>query len=293
MKKSDWMNVTPSLAREWLKFNTENRPFRRNVADGYKAAFQRGEYLATHQGVAFDVNGRLLDGQHRLTAISEMPDDFVVEMLVTTGLPTPAFKVIDQGLKRTHSDVLSIPQGLAAVARFAAVLTEHKKSSVTPIMLVPYVNGLKPAYDRLVEYAPMAQKTWSSAAVRTAAILRMLGGGDADYVMLSYHALLHSEYDSMSPIIQTLHRQQVGGKVRGSTELFLRSYRAFDVGRARLDTLQISDPSKIWAEARDVVNTHVLGQRKLPIHTAPKKPAVSKYTGRSKAIEARAARGFE
>lgn len=60
----------------------------------------------THQGIAFDKNGILRDGQHRLTAIVDEGRD--AKMVVTFGIAPEAFSVMDTGSRRTASDVLEI-----------------------------------------------------------------------------------------------------------------------------------------------------------------------------------------
>jgi hypothetical protein len=62
--------------------------------------------LVTHQGIAFDVNGVLVDGQHRLAAVVEA--DQPVEMTVFTEVPEGAFDVLDTGKRCTAADVLAI-----------------------------------------------------------------------------------------------------------------------------------------------------------------------------------------
>lgn len=270
------VKVTPVIALDWLKKNLDNRPLRRTVVEGIKLAYARGEYRLTHQGIAFDTSGALIDGQHRLTAISEMPPNFAVEMLVTKGLARNAFEAIDIGVKRTAGDVLRVSQGLAAVSRFMATIVETQKSGITPQLLIPYVTACEAPFLRLVDYCPTVTKTWSSAAIRTAAILRMLGGGDADYVMLSYHALNHADYDSMSKIIQTLHRQQARGMVRqGGIDIFLRAHKAFDYRSQSMDRIQVNDHTARVAALRDFITAKVLGQKK-----ATSKP-VAKVNGRN------------
>lgn len=272
------MRVTPSLARKWLEHNTINRPLRPTVVDGLRTALMRGEYKVTHQGVAFADSGELLDGQHRLTAISELPDTFSVQMLVCTGLARDAFQAIDIGLKRSHGDVLHIPSGLAAVSRFMAVICETERSGITPQLLIPYANGAENSYMRLLAFCPKNSKAWSSAAVRTAAILRLSEGADSDYVCISYHALIHAEFDSMSPIVQALYRQQVKGLVRvNGFDMFCRAYKAFDPRSQELATIQISDTSSIVAKARDSIKRNILGQ-KIAAQQAAKKVIAGKFT---------------
>src|SRR5438046_2404287 len=56
-------------AEQWLAANTANRPLSRSTVRGFADAMRSGEWLVTHQGVAFDTDGVLVDGQHRLAAI--------------------------------------------------------------------------------------------------------------------------------------------------------------------------------------------------------------------------------
>jgi len=266
------IRVTPPMAREWLKKNVDNRPLSKGKVEGLRLALQRGEYMTTHQGVAFDTDGNLLDGQHRLHAIADMPETFGVEILVTRDLPRASFKAIDIGQKRTPSDVLRISQGLAAVARFLAGIVETQRTGITPQLLVPYVSGVAGSYARLIGYTPTTQKTWASSPVRAAAIVRMLSGGDSDYILLSYHALVHAEFDAMAPIIQTLYRQQAKGLVRsGGFDLFVRAYRAFDAKKQHLGKMQINDQAAMVQEVRDVILQRVLAEKKAALAGAAKK----------------------
>jgi hypothetical protein len=99
--------VTPSLAKEWLSQNTNNRPLNTPHVARLAKKMADGEWLFTHQGIAFDVLGRLVDGQHRLQAIVKA--GATVPMLVTTGVDTHSFEHIDvDANKRSASDLLSI-----------------------------------------------------------------------------------------------------------------------------------------------------------------------------------------
>lgn len=249
------------MAREWLERNTINRPLRKSVVAGYKAAYIRGEHRVTHQGIAFCKTGELLDGQHRLTAIAEMPDGFSLEMQVTTGLEPEAFEGIDIGLKRTPGDVLRVPSGLAGAARFLATIVDTSRTGITPQYIYPFVVGIDEPYSRLVGFCSKTSKVWSSAAIRAAAILRMLDGDDADYICITYHALNHAEFDSMSKAAQSLYRQHINGVIAAGKgyELFYRAFRAFDPGRQNLDVIKVGDPTNIMAEAREIIRQNIIG----------------------------------
>lgn len=274
------VTLTPPLARQLLKMNTSNRPLRQSKVEALKGAFMRGEYRTTHQGIAFTTDKVMADGQHRLHAISLMPDTFSIQMLITNGLPPETFDVIDTlSTPRSASDVLKIAPGCVSVARFIVVklLDMQRGAAVTPTYLRPFVQAVESPFSDLMDYCPSVSKTWSAAAIRTAAILRLVGGGDRDYVLLSYHALNHADYDAMSPIVKALNRQQARGTVNShSLDIFVRAFRAFDYTKQRVQTIQISDQATLLAEARAIVNANILGTKKTPTSGAKVNSANSK-----------------
>lgn len=107
--KAEVMLITPSMAREFLSHVDEghkNRPVRPRVISQYARDMKNGDWLLTHQGIAFDENGYLRDGQHRLHAIIEA--DTPVLMLVTFGLSSCSYEGIDVGIKRNTRDVFAL-----------------------------------------------------------------------------------------------------------------------------------------------------------------------------------------
>ena len=100
------MTITPARAAELLAANSTNRPVSKAVVRGFAEAMRRGEWMVTHQGIAFDTRGVLVDGQHRLAAIIEA--DRPVELTVFTDVGEGTFDVLDIGKRRTAADVLAI-----------------------------------------------------------------------------------------------------------------------------------------------------------------------------------------
>ncbi len=116
------MAITPEMAVNWLeKVNTHNRP----LSDAHVARLARdmkeGNWLLTHQGIAFAPDGTLLDGQHRLWAIVEA--NVSVEMHVWFNVTPEALMAVDTGKTRGLADVLHLGGGLGWVTvRELAVL---------------------------------------------------------------------------------------------------------------------------------------------------------------------------
>jgi len=105
-----------------LEANTTNRPVSRSVVRSFAEAMQRGEWIVTHQGIAFDVNGVLIDGQHRLAAIVEA--DVPVDLTVFTDVDDGTFDVLDTGKRRNAADVLAI-EGEKSSTMLAAMVTNR------------------------------------------------------------------------------------------------------------------------------------------------------------------------
>ena len=117
--RSKVLKVTPARAAEMLDANTSNRPLSRSTVKVFAEAMRRGDWLVTHQGIAFDTNGVLVDGQHRLAAIIEA--DLPVEVTVFTDVEPGTFDVLDTGKRRNAADVLAI-QGEKSTATLAAMV---------------------------------------------------------------------------------------------------------------------------------------------------------------------------
>ncbi len=262
--KTEIVMVTPTLAKKWLERNVENRDIRPSVVAGLAAAIQRGEWVLSHQGIAFSKSGWLIDGQHRLLAIVEANRS--VQMTVTHDVDDEAFKVMDIGVKRSVSDVLHIPRALGATARFFATLEGATTSSgITPQYLVPFLEVIAPFHADLVAFCPTVKKTWSSAPVQSAAVMRMLDGEDADYVKIVYYALVHLEFESMPPVAQTLFKQFDKGTARsGSLDMFARCIKVFSREAANLRKIQINQHDGVLSYARDVIAREIRGQKKPP-----------------------------
>lgn len=80
---SSIVKVSPSLAKEWLQTNTNNRKLSRPSVLRYAGDMLSGAWKLNHQGIAFDEEGVLVDGQHRLHAVIE--SNMTVPMLATWG----------------------------------------------------------------------------------------------------------------------------------------------------------------------------------------------------------------
>ena len=125
------IEVTPSMAKDWLKTNVENRKESPTNVSHLARQIQNGKWMFNGESIKFDENGRLLDGQHRLIAV--ITAEKSIDTAVAFGIPRSAFHTMDTGKNRSASDVLSakgykIPNVLAAVSRQLLALESGDKS---------------------------------------------------------------------------------------------------------------------------------------------------------------------
>lgn len=122
--KPSLVEVTPEMAADWLdnrNSGLKNRTISKAVSGRYADAMRRGEWKANHQGIAFDTDGWLLDGQHRLLAVAN--SGVVVPLWVHVDMPRDVFDTLDVGRRRQAAHLLSVPNAmvLASSVRFIAV----------------------------------------------------------------------------------------------------------------------------------------------------------------------------
>lgn len=258
--KTELMHVPPHQAREWLKKNTENRRLRPGVVESLAAAYGRGEWKATHQGIAFSKGGRLLDGQHRLTFIAQLPDGVAVPLNVTFGADDATYDAIDIGHTRTTSDVYGVTGAQASVGRYAArIYNSSAENGLTNQYIKPFIDWVRPELDDLLAFCPSVARVWSSANVRTAAIFQMKRGMDPDFIKSAYRALIFADVEQAPYAGRLLLQQYVSGKLSGTrtVDLFCRSLRVFDSeNNVKMMRLRV-DPSAVMTEVREWISTQM------------------------------------
>lgn len=263
--KTEVAQVTPRIAREWLKHNTQNRALRPSHVETLRCSFERGEYTMTHQGIGFDADGVLIDGQHRLTAIGMLDDGMVFPMLVTRGMDRDlTFHVVDATqAKRNTSDVLGVDRGIGECANFFAKLYAGRTTGITPTYIAPFAAFVGQHLPVLTEFCARQTKTWSSAPVRSAAIIACLVH-DPDYVRVMYQALVSADFNAMTPVAQAMFRAHMAGTVRAAQayDIFARCLKVFDARNANLKKVQINDQSKVIASVRGMLEVEVFGAGK-------------------------------
>lgn len=133
------VDVTPALAAEWLTRNFENnRTINASAVARFAEDMKSGAWRLTHQGLAFDEIGRLVDGQHRLRAV--LVANVSARMVVSYYLAASPLEKIDRGTARSIGAVLEVsgafPRGhgkavAAAINAIACLVSGSTAKKVT------------------------------------------------------------------------------------------------------------------------------------------------------------------
>ncbi len=107
-RKFSRVRVSPATAAKWLEeFNYEdNRPIRQRWVDYLARQMAKGMWQDNGEPLIFDVEGHMLDGQHRLSAV--VKSGVTITFDVRRGVATEAFTTIDQAASRTPGVVLGM-----------------------------------------------------------------------------------------------------------------------------------------------------------------------------------------
>lgn len=111
--------VTPEIAKAWLAAgNRKNRKISEPACRRLAGAILRGEWMDTTDAIGLAVDGAIVNGQHRLSAI--IIADTSVSCLVVRNVNPEIIKVIDQGAGRTFAQWLAMDGLYSSHAAIAA-----------------------------------------------------------------------------------------------------------------------------------------------------------------------------
>lgn len=243
--------ITPEKADEYLSLNSGNRLLRKSHIAKLAAEMKQGNWQCTHQGIAFNDKGILVDGQHRLHAVKM--SGVCVEMQVTRGVKTPdhlSLK-IDLSARRSTGDLLKMPTKVASVITVLARLMNGWNH--VPVSYVEECSkvfrrdaesicALSSSHMALIDTAPV-----KAAAV---AMLTLSKSYYANAVMVRLNGQM---YDQMTPVehayckICTIRNYDTSD-LYGT---FAKALSVFDERNAGANRVYLSELR--YAEAKDAV----------------------------------------
>lgn len=262
--------IEPRMAEEYLAENPLNRNVSTRVVTAYANDMKAGNWRLVGDPIRFDMNGKLLDGQHRLLACVNAGVPF--ESVVIRGLDPTDRAVVDSGRKRTGANVLEMAgiksnsMVMSAVAAMGCFDDKGKlQSSITRIE--------QPTHTELLNWAKEHAPEISIPFRPAMRIYQQHRGSCAGYVYGAYkiyEADPHRAYNFLQdvadlatggrgdPKAALLRRLQVLGstqrvraKAARTVYAFYTAWNAFQLGE---DLYVISDPDKGLPMPKPIAN---------------------------------------
>lgn len=257
--KTEIKQVTPVWADMVLKSaNIDNRSMRQGWVKTLAGVIKRGEWQLTHQGIAFDTDGILIDGQHRLAAI--VMSGQTVPVSVTTGLERKAFGAIDVHAKRSIGDLTRLPRKTAEVCRFAALLLygEHQPSA-TQVSEIGN-SGLAAISNELIDFCGTSRYVITAVPIRlTVCILANKYPSKKMNLFEAYRRMVLCDYLNMTPIeaavsrrISTNQEHATGGNA--SSRLLAIASKLFDEKNKNISKVYVTEEDILMAKKEAVAH---------------------------------------
>lgn len=118
--KAELKTITPAIAKKLLENNIGNRTLTAWHVDELVKEIKAGRWKVNGDMIRISVSGRILDGQHRLTAV--IKSGMTIQTWIMDGLDDDIFDTIDVGKRRSGSDTLGC-LGEKNTYRLASALT--------------------------------------------------------------------------------------------------------------------------------------------------------------------------
>lgn len=255
--------VAPDMAERWLGRNVKNRKLKeRNIAR-FARDMKNGRWQITGEAIKFDVNGNLIDGQNRLTAV--VASGATVPMFVVRGLAPESQEVMDSGTPRNAKDALTL-RGYASAKDLSPVAValmawddgfyRHAMWQSSPVFtnteITEYV-AARPELEELVRYVKTVQRALPLPIAALGACAKRFADIDAD-AMTEFYGRIHNLHTTGKgdPIATLIKRvadaRQVRTRMWVSTALYFQ-VRAWNAFRAdeRLEKFKIGSEKAGWA----------------------------------------------
>lgn len=186
--------ITPEMAKKWLENNPNNRPVKMKRVEAFARDMKAGNWFVTHQGIAFDTDGNLLDGQHRLFAVALSGTPTL--MNVTTGVPRETMIAVDVGTPRDMRDAIVINEmydndtslrqrGCIGVLNTMLHLGYNGAQVYTNSERAKMIDKIGPEL-KAVWDASSTSKAALSAPIRAAALAAVLNGENIEDIKLFF-----------------------------------------------------------------------------------------------------------
>lgn len=159
------VNITPEMAERYLQINGKNRRKSNDHIARLARKMSQGRWIVNGQTISFDIDGRLIDGQHRLEAIVKSGQ--TVEHAIAFDVSDPdAFKSYDgDALKRGAGQVAQMmgAKDSSALTSFSRLVLAYEKAKDADEFGRSFGRATSANNEELAEYAVGLQSQYTEA----------------------------------------------------------------------------------------------------------------------------------
>lgn len=260
-RHTEFVLVGPDEAEVLLSYSRGNRRETTPQISKYGRDATGNAWITNHQGFAFDIDRRLIDGHHRCKML--IRTGATIEVSITFGLDPRAIETVDTGVGRSNANVLELKYGstgakttvawLNNVLRIKEGLGAHRTRSFSEIdetlraheAAIEAARGVKgkkfvaPFWGAIIYAYPIDPET----VISFAASIVSGAGLEADSPALALREYLH----------RLRVQKHTAGQANADDALLhtLQALRAHLEGR-RITKLQVRDPKVVinWFKSR-------------------------------------------
>ena len=244
--------ISPEVARQYLERNKNNRSITKERVLALLRDIQSGAFAVTHQCIAFNKHGDLIDGQHRLTAIVQ--SGATVQMYVARYERTETAMALpfDRGLVRKHHDVLDVSKREAEVACAMLRLQNPAKlltANEIQQCLVRHGDMIK----TVIGYGASNVKHRASAGAKAAMVLLCRRHPEDNEVLLDQYAKfvalnIDGMWSSVAACVRAMDNLRASGGGSMQRSVMARVWYAFKPENKDLKIVRIMDEPALLAE---------------------------------------------
>jgi len=143
------ITITPKIAETMLKNNDGNRKISPVVVRKYIKDMKAGEWRETSQGMAVDETGKILDGQHRLVAVTKSGVSIVTTLTTFYGSVPTIMVPIDIGKNRRTANICGNGVNSRHIGLFNAIkaITKNYDAIMDANLVFILKKQLDPTFD--------------------------------------------------------------------------------------------------------------------------------------------------
>lgn len=243
--------ITPELAEMLYANLAVNRPIQHAWVDALCAEMKQGTFRTTHQGIAVNMKGQVIDGQHRLAAIVQSGCSVMMSIAWDCESERAMDWPCDIGRTRSASDTLEYTPRESAIIEGALALHRGTRRKYSTTERLTTYRFFKTSMDALDEQCKAVRKSRSATVVKLPVLIRSML--DGVQIGLQYRAFVLLEYDAMWPSVKALTRQLTDIAVTQKEpplRMMARVWQAFTPARKDVTRIQVSDPDGQILEIR-------------------------------------------